>query len=153
LFYSLVIDMTDTPPAPVGAQIIARIVQALIPPHPDGHPLEECFPNVGALDASGTGIVPIPSGTTVTPGMTYDGKAFGPPPPPPKPVSRPRSATVSALLDALSTAQRATITPDHMSRLVARAATGPVVISDPKVGRAATDMSMTADAWFTLAGA
>ncbi len=75
--------------APIGAQIIARIVQALIPPHPDGHPLEECFPNVGSLDAGFSGIVPIPSGTKVTPGMTYDGKAFGPPPPAPPPAPPP----------------------------------------------------------------
>lgn len=63
-----------------------------------------------------------------------------------------RFATVSALLDALSTTQRATVTPDHMSRLVARAQLGPVVLGDPKVARAATDMSITPDAWFTLAG-
>ena len=66
---------------------------------------------------------------------------------------RVRTASVSALLDTLSASQRATITQDHMSRLVARAATGPVVPSDPKVGRAATDIGITPDAWFTLAGA
>jgi len=62
-------------------------------------------------------------------------------------------ATVSALLDALSASQRTTITTDHMARLVARAATGPVVLGDPKVGRAAADIGITPDAWFTLAGA
>ncbi len=64
-----------------------------------------------------------------------------------------RSATVSTLLDALSTSQRATIAADHMSRLVARAQIGPVVLGDPKVKRAADDMHITPDAWFTLAGA
>jgi len=64
-----------------------------------------------------------------------------------------RTATVSVLLDALSIEQRATITPDHMSRLVARAAVGAVVVTDPKVKRAADDLSIAPDAWFTLAGA
>ena len=45
------------------------------------------------------------------------------------------------------------VTADHMARLVGRAALGPVVLTAPKVGRAAADMSLTPDAWFTLAGA
>ena len=63
-----------------------------------------------------------------------------------------RSATVSTLLDALSVAQRGAISTDHMGRLIARAAIGPVVSTDPKISRAATDMGITPDAWFTLAG-
>ncbi len=63
-----------------------------------------------------------------------------------------RKAAVSTLLDALSASQRATITPDHMGRLVARSGLGHVIITDPKVGRAAADMGITPDAWFTLAG-
>ncbi len=139
--------------SPIAVQIVSGIVQSLIYPHPDGFSLEECFPNVGSLDASGNGIVPIPDGKTVTVGMTWDGTNFGPPPPVPVVPPRPRTATVSVLLDALSAAQRATITPDHMSRLVARAAVGAVVVTDPKVARAAADMSIAPDAWFTLAGA
>lgn len=64
-----------------------------------------------------------------------------------------RVATVSSLLDALSITQRAAITVDHMGRLVARSVLGHVIIADPKVGRAAADMGITPDAWFTLAGA
>jgi len=64
-----------------------------------------------------------------------------------------RSATVSKLLDALSTSQRAAIAADHMGRLLARAQLGPVVLGDPKVKRAADDMHLTPDAWFILAGA
>lgn len=138
--------------SPIAVQVVSGLVQSLIPPHPNGFSLEECFPNVGSLDASGNGIVPIPDGKTVTVGMTWDGTNFGPPPPTPPVVPRPRTAPVSILLDALSSSQRATVTPDHMSRLVARAATGPVVLGDPKVARAAVDMSITPDAWFTLAG-
>ncbi len=134
-----------TNPSPIGAQIVAGIVQSLVYPHPDGFSLDECYP-------PDSGIVPIPDGKSVTPGMTWDGKVFGPPPAPPQ-IPAPRSATVSALLDALSTGQRATITSDHMSRLVARAAVGHVVVTDPKVKRAADDLSIAPDAWFTLAGA
>ncbi len=139
--------------SPIAVQIVSGIVQSLIYPHPDGFSLEECFPNVGALDASGNGIVSIPEGASPKVGMTYDGKVFGPAPPSSPIVPRPRTATVSALLDALSASQRGTITADHMSRLVARAQLGPVVLGDPKVKRAADDMSITPDAWFTLAGA
>jgi len=135
-----------TNPSPIGAQIVAGIVQSLVYPHPDGFSLDECYP-------PDSGVVPIPDGKTVTVGMTWDGKVFGPPPPDPVMSAPPRTATVSALLDALSIPQRATITADHMSRLVARAATGPVVLGDPKVARAADDLSIAPDAWFTLAGA
>ena len=64
-----------------------------------------------------------------------------------------RTTTVSALLDCLSVVQRAAITVDHMQRLLARAAKGRVGLDDPKVVRAAADLAMTPDAWFTLAGA
>ncbi len=69
------------------------------------------------------------------------------------PVASVRSTTVTTLLDSLSSTQRAEITTDHMARLIARSALGPVVLTDPKVTRAATDMNITADAWFTLAKA
>lgn len=86
--------------------------------------------------------IPVPYTTAGTGGTIGDKTIAGP----------ARKAAVSTLLDALSAAQRATVTPDHMSRLVARAQLGPVVLGDPKVARAATDMSITPDAWFTLAG-
>ena len=113
--------------------------------YPDDVELSDCFhPDLGFR--------PVQKGASPKVGMTWDGKAFGPPPPVPVVPPRPRTATVSVLLDALSAAQRATITPDHMSRLVARAAVGAVVVTDPKVARAATDIGITPDAWFTLAG-
>ncbi len=84
-------------------------------------------------------------------GYGWDGKAVSAPVTPPQPPP-PRTATVSLLLDALSTTQRAAITVDHMGRLVARSGLGHVIITDPKVGRAAADMGITPDAWFTLAG-
>lgn len=144
------IDMTDTPPAPIGAQIIARIVQALIPPHPDGHPLEECFPNVGALDASGNGIVPIPSGITVTPGMTYDGKAFGPPTPAPVVPPRPREATGYALISALSDDAAKSLKARDLSRLSARGQDGIPEQSDFVI-RVAGKAGTTPSAWFDVA--
>lgn len=114
--------------------------------YPDDVELSDCFhPDLGFR--------PVQKGASPKVGMTWDGKAFGPAPPSSPIVPRPRTATVSALLDALSASQRGTITADHMSRLVARAQLGPVVLGDPKVKRAADDMSITPDAWFTLAGA
>jgi len=85
-------------------------------------------------------------------GYGWNGKTVSAPATTPQPPLA-RTATVSLLLDALSSSQRAAITVDHMARLVARAAVGPVVLTDPKVKRAADDMSITPDAWFTLAGA
>lgn len=79
--------------------------------------------------------------------------AAGNTPAPAQLVVLPRLTTISALLDGLSTTQRASIPLDHMVRLLARAAKGPVAVDDPKVVRAATDLALTPDAWFTLAGA
>ena len=62
----------------------------------------------------------------------------------------PRAVEVSDLLDALSVAQRASITADHMARLQARGAKGPVTAADTKVMRAAVDLGMTPDAWVAL---
>ncbi len=137
--------MADTA-IPIAFRALNGIVVELFAAHPSGLPLDECYP-------AALGVLPISAGASPVIGMTYDGKAFGPPPPVPVVPPRPRTATVSVLLDALSAAQRATITPDHMSRLVARAAVGDVVVTDPKVARAAADMSIAPDAWFTLAGA
>lgn len=138
--------MSNSNTVPIGFRVEDGIVVELIAPHPDGFSLDECFP-------AELGVLPIPAGASPALGMTWDGKVFGPIPPAPPQVPASRSATVSALLDALSTAQRGTITPDHMSRLVARAAVGHVVVTDPKVKRAADDLSIAPDAWFTLAGA
>jgi len=85
-------------------------------------------------------------------GYGWDGKTVSAPATTPQPPLA-RTATVSLLLDALSTTQRGTIAADRMIRLVARGAMGHVIITDPKVGRAAADMGITPDAWFTLVGA
>ena len=112
---------------------------------PEGITLDECY----SADYLAR-CTDVPTAAQIGWTLGADGKTWGPPPPPPSPL---RSATVSALLDALSSSQRATITTDHMARLVARAQLGPVVLTDPKVKRAADDLSVTPDAWFTLAGA
>jgi len=119
---------------------------------------------VAAVSADGTTItwgketLSAPEGSTFAMvkgagvGWTASGGTLVAPPAPPHSPAPPRSATVSNLLDALSTTQRAAITIDHMGRLVARSGLGHVIITDPKVGRAAADMGLTPDAWFTLAG-
>ncbi len=78
--------MADSNTAPIGAIVVDGIVQSLVYPHPDDIPLDECFP---------AGVVtPIPAGTVVTPGMTWNGTTFGPAPA--APALTPASLTVYA---------------------------------------------------------
>ena len=135
--------MTSSNPSPIGAIVTSGIVQSLIYPHPDGFSLEECYP---------PGVVtPVPDGTNPKVGMTYADGKFGPAPVPPAPPSRPRAATVAALLDALSSTQRGAIPQDDRDRLLARAIEGPVSESSAKVVRAAKGVGLTPSAWFDAA--
>ncbi len=133
--------------SPIAVQIVSGIVQSLIYPHPDGFSLEECFPNVGALDASGNGIVSIPEGASPKVGMTWDGKAFGPPPPAPVVPPRPREATGYALISALSDDAAKSLKARDLSRLSARGQDGIPEQSDFVI-RVAGKAGTTPKAWF-----
>jgi hypothetical protein len=119
-------------------------------PHDPAAPMPAPQPAVSDVFALNIAKHMVECDAAVRQGWTYDGKTFAAPVATPL-RAPPRTATVSALLDALSSSQRATITADHMNRLVARAQLGPVVVIDPKVKRAADDMALTSDAWFDLA--
>jgi len=134
-------------------QFYARVdngVVAELWPHEPGAPMPDPQPVPADVFGPDFGKHFVPCGPTVRTGWTYDGKIFAAPVAAPRPAPQ-RATTVSALLDALSSSQRATITTDHMNRLVARAQLGSVVVTDPKVKRAADDMAITPDAWFDLA--
>ncbi len=137
--------MADSTLAPIGAIVVDGIVQSLVYPHPDDAPLDECFP---------AGVVtPIPAGTVVTPGMTWNGTTFGPAPAASAPSPMPRLATTYQLLGAFSDAQRAAY-PGPVKGWDQRmfsARDTPWPEDNEKIGRIATALGTTPAAWFDAA--
>lgn len=108
--------------------------------YPDDVELSDCFhPDLGFR--------PVPEGASPKVGMTWDGKAFGPPPPAPVVPPRPREATGYALISALSDDAAKSLKARDLSRLSARGQDGIPEQSDFVI-RVATKAGTTPDAWF-----
>ncbi len=125
------------------AALIQNGAVSVVETFPDGADLADCHhPDLIFVE--------VPSGTTVTPGMTWDGKAFGPPPPAPAVLPRPREATGYALISALSDDAAKSLKARDLSRLSARGQDGIPEQSDFVI-RVAGKAGMTPAAWFDAA--